>query len=109
MFTNRLLVIPSTKNARKHSTAPVSIAAFAETIPFSRSRPAGNAIPAWNTAQMLTSQNVWVSVQPCWCSRVFSAAPKPYSNTLTPIMASQGIHIIQDLDLPISCSGDCPT
>ena len=46
-------------------TAPASIAALAETMPFSRSFPAGNAMSAWKKAQMESSQNVSDMVQPC--------------------------------------------
>src|SRR3954447_15347225 len=108
MFRNRLSVMLSITNAANTSTAAVSIAVRAETLPLPRSRPAGKATPAWNTAQMLTSQKASVSDHPCTSSRVDSAAPYPYSNTLTPIMASQGSQTIHRRDRPISCSGDSP-
>ena len=56
-------------------TAPANIAALAETMPFSRSFPAGKATPAWKKAQMESSQNVWDILQPCASRRASSAAP----------------------------------
>ena len=56
-------------------TAPASMAALAETIPFSRSFPAGKATPAWKKAQMESNQNVWDMLQPCASRRVSSAEP----------------------------------
>ena len=56
-------------------TAPASMAALAETIPFSRSLPAGKATPAWKKAQMESNQNVWDMLQPCASRRVSSAEP----------------------------------
>ena len=61
--TTILPVLPIVRNARKHSTAPVSIAARAENTLRSLSRPAGNAIPAWKNPQTPVRVNVSVSLQ----------------------------------------------
>lgn len=46
---------------------------LAESFPVSRSLPAGKAMPAWKTAQILAIQKASVRVQPWACSRVDSA------------------------------------
>ncbi len=89
-------------------TAPASIAERAVTMPFSRSLPAGNATPAWNTAHRLASQNASFSVQPWTFSRVSAAAPQPYSKTLTAIIASHGSHTIQARERPMMSCGVSP-
>ncbi len=89
--------------------AAVSIAAFADTIPFSRSLPAGKATPAWNTTQTLASQKTSPSDQPYFFSSVPTTAPQPYSKTLTANMAAHGSQTIQVLERPIRSCGVSPT
>lgn len=58
--------------------------------PFSRSQPAGKAIPAWKNTQTLRIQKVLLCVQPCAWDRVSSAEPYAYSKTLIAIIAIHG-------------------
>ena len=105
----RLLLCAMLKKPTPDSAAPASIAARADTIPFSRSHPAGNPTEAWNIAHTDSSQNVCDWLQPCACSRASSAAPKPNSNTLTAIVAIQGSQTIEARDLPRMSRSVSPT
>ncbi|WP_279581032.1 hypothetical protein [Fodinicola feengrottensis] len=89
--------------------APTTIAARAEMMFFSRSRPAGNATAAWKTAHRLAIQKTSPMDQPYDFSRVVVAAPQPYSKTLTAIMAIQGSHTIQLRERPMMSLGVSPT
>ncbi len=89
-------------------TAPISMAARGERMPFSRSLPAGKATPAWKNAQIDSSQNVSPMLQWCASRMDFAAAPYPYSYTLTAIMAIHGSQIIQARDLPRSSRSVSP-
>lgn len=62
-------------NPIRHSPDPRNIAARAVRIPFSRSHPAGKAIPAWKNTQTLRIQKVLLWVQPCASESVSSAEP----------------------------------
>ncbi|WP_232667166.1 hypothetical protein [Pseudonocardia sp. TRM90224] len=76
MYTTiRLLKWEMARNPMAVNTAPSSMAERAERMSRSRSRPAGNAMPAWNTAQIVTIQKASPRVQPCTACSVFAAAP----------------------------------
>ncbi len=78
------------RNPTRHRPDPAYIARRAVRMPFSRSQPAGKAMPAWKNTQTLRIQKVLDWVQPCACERVSSAEPYAYSKTLIAIMAIHG-------------------
>lgn len=104
-----MLLCAMLKKPMPESTAPASMAVRADTIPFSRSQPVGKPTAAWNIAHTDSSQNVCDRLQPCACSRVPSAAPKPNSNTLTAMVAIQGSQTIEARDLPRMSRSVSPT
>ena len=59
-------------------------------VPFSRSRPAGKAMPACKNTQPLRTQKVLLRGQPCAWDRKPSAEPYAYSKTLMVIKAIHG-------------------
>jgi len=79
------------------SSAPSSMAVRAETMFFSRSRPAGKAIPAWNTAQMVTIQTSGPA-QRAYPDRVLGGPVAVFEDADAHI-ASQGSQTIQALDI----------
>ncbi len=66
------------------------MAVRAVSRPFSRSQPAGKAMPAWKKTQTLRIQKVLLCVHPWAWDRVSSADPYAYSKTLMAIMAIHG-------------------
>jgi len=79
---------------------PMYMALRAVRTPFSRSQPAGKAMPAWKKTQTLRIQKVLLCVQPWAWDRVSSAEPYAYSKTLMAIMVIQGRYTMSLRECP---------